>query len=39
MVDNISEWVGRGTIQVPADTAAAVRVDAPKHPLTVLNER
>jgi hypothetical protein len=34
MVGNITEWVSRGTIDVPADTTAAtVRVAVPKHKL------
>jgi N,N-dimethylformamidase beta subunit-like protein len=34
IVGNITEWVSKGTIQVPADTtAAALRVAPPKHTL------
>lgn len=34
MVGNITEWVARGTIDVPADTVAAkVRVAVPKYKL------
>jgi hypothetical protein len=34
IVANISQWVSRGTIAVPADTTAAkMRVAVPKHPL------
>src|SRR5262249_9108151 len=34
IVANITEWVSRGTIDVPADmTAARVRVTVPKHKL------
>ncbi|TCC58182.1 hypothetical protein E0H73_28080 [Kribbella pittospori] len=34
IVGNITEWVSKGTIQVPADTtAAAIRVAPPKHTL------
>jgi hypothetical protein len=35
MVANITEWASHGTIQVPADTAAAgLRVAVPKHAIT-----
>jgi hypothetical protein len=39
MVNNIADWVGRGTIQPPVDTAAAMRVAVPKQELPVENER
>ena len=39
MVNNIADWVGRGTIQPPVDTVAAMRVAVPKQELPVNNER
>ncbi|MFG1621894.1 hypothetical protein [Kribbella sp. NPDC049227] len=39
MVNNITDWVGRGTITPPDDTAAAARVAIPQQQLPVENER
>ncbi|WP_406047727.1 N,N-dimethylformamidase beta subunit family domain-containing protein [Kribbella sp. NBC_00889] len=39
MVNNITDWVGRGTITPPDDTAAAARVAVPQQQLPVENER
>lgn len=39
MMANLTEWVSRGTIQVPADTTAAtMRVAVPKHKLQTNNQ-
>ena len=37
MLANLTEWTSNGTIQVPSDTAAALRVAVPKHPLATDN--
>jgi hypothetical protein len=39
MVNNVTDWVGRGTIKPPVDTAAALRVAVPQQQLPVENER
>jgi hypothetical protein len=39
MVNNVTDWVGRGTIMPPVDTAAALRVAVPQQQLPVENER
>ncbi|MEU4289785.1 N,N-dimethylformamidase beta subunit family domain-containing protein [Kribbella sp. NPDC026596] len=38
MVNNITDWVGRGTIKPPVDTAAVVRVAVPQQQLPAENQ-
>jgi hypothetical protein len=38
MLSNITEWVGRGTIQVPDPRAAVLRVGVPKEDIAIYND-
>ncbi|HET6987759.1 MAG TPA: N,N-dimethylformamidase beta subunit family domain-containing protein [Kribbella sp.] len=39
MINNITDWVGQGTIKPPVDTVAAMRVAVPEQSIPVVDEK